>query len=115
MGDELKAQVRRGVASAARAYRVPLDNLDLLVEAFEHAQAQSYEGIGFDRLALAIEQERVTFDLREFEIALVSGQDGFEQFVNDVRAVYQLSLGQKLRVAADVRDQDRRAFSHCYL
>src|SRR6185312_9911101 len=84
MGDELKAQVRRGVASAALAYRAPLDDFDLLVEAFEHAQAQSYEGIGFDRLALAIEQECVTFDLGEFEFALATREDGFEQLVDNV-------------------------------
>ena len=112
MGDEFQAQVRRRLASATLAYRVPLDDLDLLVEAFEHAQAQPDEGVGFDRLALVIEQECVAFDLGELEFAAVRGEDRVEQLVDDVRAVYELGLGQKLRVAADVRNQDRCAFSH---
>src|SRR6185295_17433032 len=34
MGDELQGQVRRRLAGAALAYRVPLDDLELRVEAF---------------------------------------------------------------------------------
>jgi hypothetical protein len=72
MGDELQAQIRRRLASAALAYRVPLDDLDLRVEAFEHAQALSDEGVGLDWRALVIEQERVAFDLGELEVAAVA-------------------------------------------
>src|SRR5262245_53637411 len=98
MRDELQAQVRRSLARAALAYRVTLDDLDLLVEAFEHAQAPADESIGFDRPTLAIEQECVAFDLGELEFVAVSGQYRVEQLVDDVRAVYELGLGQKLRV-----------------
>jgi len=97
---------------AALAHRVSLDDLELFVEALEHAQALPDEGVRFDRLALVIEQERVAFDLGEYEFAAVGGEDRFEQLVDDVGAVYELGLGQKLRVAADVRDQNRCAFSH---
>jgi hypothetical protein len=45
-------------------------------------------------------------------IAAVGGEDRLQQLVDDVGAVHELGLGQKLRVAADVRDQDRCAFSH---
>jgi hypothetical protein len=112
MGDELQGQVRRRLASAALADRVPLDDLELRVEAFEHAQALPDQGVGFDRLALVIEQECVAFDLGKHEFAAVGREDRLEQLVDDVGAVYELGLGQELRVAADIRKQDRRAFSH---
>src|SRR6266478_9486417 len=112
MGDELQGQVRRRLASAAMAYRVPLDDLELRVEAFEHAQALPDEGVGIDWLALAIEQECIAFDLGEHEFAAVSREDRLQQLVDDVGAVYELGLGQKLRVAANIRKQDRCAFSH---
>ena len=112
MGDELQAQIRRLRASTTLAYRVPLDELDLRVEAFEHAQAQSHERIGFDGLALAIEQQRIAFNLGELEFAIDGGEDRFEQLVDDVRAVDELCRGQEFRVAADVRYQDRRTLGH---
>ena len=112
MGDELQAQIRRLRASTTLAYRVPLDELDLRVEAFEHAQAQSHERIGFDGLTLAIEQQRIAFNLGELEFALVGSEDRFEQLVDDVRAVDELCRGQEFRVAADVRYQDRRTLGH---
>src|SRR5262249_29667148 len=113
MRDELQAQVRRRLASTTLAHRVSLDDLELLVEAFEHAQALPDEGVGFDRLALVIEQERIAFDLGEHEFAGVGGENRVQQLIDDVGAVYELGLGQKLRVAANVRDQNRCAFSHC--
>src|SRR2546422_3892656 len=112
MGDELQGQVRRRLASAALAYRVPLDDLELRVEAFKHAQALSDEGVGFDRLALVVEQECIAFDLGEHEFAAVSGEDRLQQLVDDVGAVYEFGLGQELRVAANVRNQDRCALRH---
>src|SRR5882672_11043013 len=112
MGDELQAQVRRRLASAAMAYRVPLDNLELRVEALEHAQALPDEGVGIDWLALVVEQECIAFDLGEHELAAVGREDRLEQLVDDVGAVYELGLGQELRVAANIRNQDRCAFSH---
>jgi hypothetical protein len=45
------------------------------VEALEHAQAQPDQGVGFDRLALAVEQEGVAFDLGELEVATVGRED----------------------------------------
>src|SRR5262245_48021853 len=113
MRDELQAQVRRRLASATLAHRVSLDDLELLVEAFEHAQALPDEGVGFDRLALVIEQERIAFDLGEHEFPGVSGEDRVQQLIDDVGAMYDRGLVQKLRVAANVRDQNRCAFSHC--
>ena len=112
MGDELQGQIRRRLTSAAMAYRVPLDDLELRVEAFEHAQALPDQGVGFDGLALVIEQERVAFDFGEHEFAAVSREDRLQQLVDDVGAVYELGLGQELRVAANIRKQDRCAFSH---
>src|SRR5678815_1130543 len=112
MGDEFEAQVRGGLAGAALAERVPLDDLDLLVEALEHAHALPDERVGFDRRALAIEQERVAFHLGEHEVVVVGGEDRLEQLVDDVGAVHELGLGQELGVAADVEDQDRCALGH---
>src|SRR6266478_9375883 len=112
MGDELQGQVRRRLASAAMAYRVPLDDLERRVEAFEHAQALPDEGVGIDWLALVIEQECIAFDLGEHEFAAVGREDRLQQLVDDVGAVDQLGLGQELRVAADIRNQYRCAFSH---
>src|SRR5262249_6224333 len=64
-------------------------------------------------LALLIEQECIAFDLGEHEFAGVGGENRVQQLIDDVGAVYELGLGQKLRVAANVRDQNRCAFSHC--
>src|SRR5262245_34460363 len=113
MRDELQAQVRRRLASATLAHRISVDDLELLVKALEHAQALPDEGVGFDRVALAVEQERIAFDLGEHEFPGVCGEDRVQQLIDDVGAVYELGLAQKLRVAANVRDQNRCAFSHC--
>ena len=61
----------------------------------------------------AVGTARIAFDLGEHEFPEVSGEDRVQQLIDDVGAVYELGLGQKLRVAANVRDQNRCAFSHC--
>jgi hypothetical protein len=93
MGDELQAQVRRRLASTSLAYRVPLDDLELLVKAFEHAQALPDEGVCFDWIAFVIEQECIAFDLGEHKFAAVSGEDRLQELVDDVGAVYEFGLG----------------------
>jgi hypothetical protein len=61
--DELERQVAGRLAGAALANRVPLDHHESLVKVGEHTQALVDELFALQRFALAIEQNRIAFDL----------------------------------------------------
>ena len=61
------------LAGAALANRVPLDHHELPVEVGEHAQALIDELFASQRFALAIEQNRITFDLGQCKVRFIRG------------------------------------------
>src|SRR6266702_4636094 len=68
MHNAFQAQVRGGLAGTARTYGVPLNDLQLLVKVFKHGKTLANQAVHCDRLALAIEQDRISFDLGQGEI-----------------------------------------------
>src|SRR5205085_1925303 len=65
-----------------------------------------------ERFALAIEQNRITFDLGQRKVRFIRGDDEFQQFRYDVGSVINLRGARKSGETADVGDQDDRFFSH---
>ena len=112
VGDELERQVAGCLAGAALANRVALDHHELPVEVREHAQALIDELFASKRFALAIEQNRITFDLGQRKIRFIRGDDEFQQLRYDVGSVIDLRGARKSGETADVGDQDDRLFSH---
>ena len=100
------------LAGAALANRVPLDHHELLVKVGEHAQALVDELFAPQRFALAIEQNRIAFDLGQREVRFIRGDDEFQKLSYDVGGVIDLRCDRKAGETADVGDQDDRLFSH---
>ena len=112
VGDELECQVAGGLAGAALANRVPLDHHEPLVEVCEHAKALVDELFAPQRLALAIEQDRIAFDLGQREVGFIRGDDELQELGYDVGRVIDLRGARKSGETADVGDQNDRLFSH---
>ena len=110
--DELERQVAGRLAGAALANRVPLDHHESLVKVGEHAQALVDESFAPQRFALAIEQNRIAFDLSQREVRFIRGDDEFQKLSYDVGGVIDLRGARKAGETADVGDQDDRLFSH---
>jgi hypothetical protein len=75
--NELEREIAGRLAGAALANRVPLDHHELPVEVGEHAQALIDELFASQRFALAIEQNRITFDLGQRKVRFIRGDDKF--------------------------------------
>ena len=97
-------QVAGRLAGAALANRVPLDHHEPLVEVGEHAKALVDETIAPQRLALAIEQYRIAFDLGQREVRFIRGDDEFQKLSYDVGGVIDLCGARKVGETADVGD-----------
>jgi hypothetical protein len=64
------------------------------------------------RFALAIEQNRVTFDLGQRKVRFIRGDDELQQLRYDVGSVIDFRRARKSAETADVGDQDDCLFSH---
>src|SRR4029079_16922375 len=78
----------------------------------EHAQALVDELSAPQRFALAIEQNRIAFDLGQRAVRFIRGNDEFQKLSYDVGGVIDLRGARKVSETADVGDQDDRLFSH---
>jgi hypothetical protein len=110
--DELERQVAGRLAGAALANRVPLDHHESQVKVGEHTQALVDELFAPQRFALAIEQNRIAFDLGQREVRFIRGNDELQKLSYDVGGVIDLRGARKVSETADVGDQDDRLFSH---
>lgn len=102
--DEFERQVAGRLAGAALANRVPLDHHESLVKVGEHAQALVDELFAPQRFALAIEQNRIAFDLGQREVRFIRGDDEFQKLSYDVGGVIDLRGARKVGETADVGD-----------
>ena len=93
--DEFERQVAGRLAGAALANRVPLDHHESLVKVGEHAQALVDELSAPQRFALAIEQNRIAFDLGQRKVRFIRGDDEFQKLSYDVGCVIDLGGAAK--------------------
>src|SRR5262249_58551612 len=89
-----------------------LDHPEPVVEVCEHTQALVDELLAPEWFALAIEQNRIAFDLGKREVSFVRGNDQLQQLGDDVGRVIDLCCARKSGEAADVGDKDDRSFGH---
>ena len=97
----------RGLFSAADALR--FIEPQVAVKGDEHPLHLRKERLGRRRLAEPIEQDRVAFDLGDFEAELVGVDQLFQQLRDNVTAVADRRLVHELREAADVGYEEQPA------
>jgi hypothetical protein len=100
--DELERQVAGRLTGAALANRVPLDHHESLVKVGEHAQALVDELFAPQWFALAIEQNRIAFDLGQREVRFIRGDDEFQKLSYDVGGMIDLRGARKAGETANV-------------
>jgi hypothetical protein len=82
------------------------------VEVREHAQALIYELLASKRFALAIEQNRIAFDLGQRKVRFVRLDEELQQLRYDMGGVIDLRGAREFGKPTDIGDQDDRLFSH---